>query len=159
MPDEDKTTRPPERALSPANLWAAAAIVAVFTGFCIYLVGQAASDIEPDQWARLLVIFSSFEALAFAAAGLLPGNQIGARSLRALREADQELGRAEAEADGATAKAKTIAEKTIAAAERLKSEGHEEEAGLTRLDPEAERLLDEAVMTARAALDLPARRR
>ncbi|WGW02410.1 hypothetical protein [Tropicibacter oceani] len=67
-------------------------IVIAFLGFAYYLVGQASADAE--TWNRLFSLFSSLEALGFAAAGLLLGRSVGlpgARAIDALQRENAQL--------------------------------------------------------------------
>lgn len=67
-------------------------IVIAFLGFAYYLVDQA--SVEPETWNRLFSIFSSLEALGFAAAGLLLGRSVGlpgAQAIDALQRENAQL--------------------------------------------------------------------
>lgn len=69
--------------VSSVQAWSALGILLVFAGFAGYVVYVATADGTTDGlWSRILVIFSSFEALGFAAAGLLLGQQINATTAR-----------------------------------------------------------------------------
>lgn len=63
--------RPPHAGLSGAPL--AVAVVAVCTWIAFVLVMLLSSDTPEMQWTRLTFVFSSVEAIAFAAAGALFG--------------------------------------------------------------------------------------
>ncbi|WP_372529788.1 hypothetical protein [Aurantimonas coralicida] len=58
-------------------------VFALFAGYVVYVASSGATD---GVWSRILVIFSSFEALGFAAAGLLLGQQINATTARRVSE-------------------------------------------------------------------------
>jgi hypothetical protein len=75
-------------------LIAAAAALLIWVGFAIYLLSQSgASDVK---WTRVAWVFSSIEAVAFAAAGLLFGTTVN-RQRAERAEADAESKRKEAE--------------------------------------------------------------
>ena len=81
-PEGDGDTAP-SLILTTVPIVSAVAIFALFTGLAGWLVWHI-PDTGDDAWARMLTIFSSFEALAFAAAGLLLGERLNGRTLRAL---------------------------------------------------------------------------
>jgi len=65
----------PPKFPNAANWFAAIVIVVVFLVFVLFL-GREAQTATDESWARLLTLFSSIEALAFAAAGLLLGRAV-----------------------------------------------------------------------------------
>jgi hypothetical protein len=79
--------------LSRWNWLAAIAISAAFCAFIVFLLSKADSADDGD-WARYLTLFSSVEALGFAAAGMLLGRTIDKPtrdSVEALKSANDAL--------------------------------------------------------------------
>ncbi|MAU98481.1 MAG: hypothetical protein CMP81_21790 [Fulvimarina sp.] len=96
---------PPSAITSPWAAGAAALILVSFFGFSGWLAWLAASATGTDAdgvWARILVIFTSFESIAFAAAGFLFGGQLSRQSLRALQRSETERGKDKAAMADAT---------------------------------------------------------
>ncbi|GGX48561.1 hypothetical protein [Streptomyces chryseus] len=63
------------RQLVGAAKWVAIVAVAAWVGFSIYLLTQAGSSKE-IEWSRVVWVFASVEAIAFAAAGALFGTSV-----------------------------------------------------------------------------------
>ncbi|MEU4732152.1 hypothetical protein [Streptomyces sp. NPDC023588] len=70
-PDEAVTIKP----LAGPALWVALFAIAAWVGFSIYLLTQAGSTQE-ISWTRIIWVFASVEAIAFAAAGALFGTAV-----------------------------------------------------------------------------------
>ena len=64
-----------------------------FSGWLAWLVTHPTGTNGESEWARILVIFTSFESIAFAAAGFLFGGQLSRQSLRALQHSETERGK------------------------------------------------------------------
>lgn len=78
---------------SRLNWFGAILVSAAFVAFVIFLLIRADAATS-DQWARYLTLFSSVEALGFAAAGMLLGRTIDEptrESVKALRAANDAL--------------------------------------------------------------------
>lgn len=59
----------------PSAIAAAAFLLLAYFGFTVFVAVQS-SDAGTEHWSRLITLFSSLEALGFAAAGLLLGQSI-----------------------------------------------------------------------------------
>jgi hypothetical protein len=80
--------------MSTRTFWVAVAVLALWTGFTVYMITRAGSDGEV-LWTRLAWLFSSVEAVAFAAAGALFGSSVQRdRAEAAERRADKNADRA-----------------------------------------------------------------
>jgi hypothetical protein len=89
------TTPTPSRLAGPA-LWIAGLILVGWCVFTVYLV-RTSSGLDEIQWTRLTWLFSSVEAVVFAAAGALFGTSIQRQRTEAAEQ------RADANAQDATA--------------------------------------------------------
>lgn len=68
----------------PFRYIVAVAIVAAFFAFTYYVAAEGL-EVEDEKWIRLYSIFSSVEALGFAAAGLILGRTIETPQVNQLR--------------------------------------------------------------------------
>lgn len=97
---------PEESKSGPAQILAAVAIMVIFAGFAFYVAAEAkATEDDSERWSRLLTIFSSIEALGFAAAGLLLGQSVAAPARTALRASEDAR---RIEQDSAAARTETM---------------------------------------------------
>jgi len=122
-------------------------IVVAFLGFAYYLVHQASAD--PETWNRLFSLFSSLEALGFAAAGLLLGKSVGLPGAKAIDALQRENAQLSVEANTMRHVAKEI-EGDLQAAQGILSD--ETELAVKRTDAEA--ALSRALKRTSAARDL-----
>jgi len=141
--------------ISTTQIIAAVLIFLGFAGFAGYVV-SIANEATDAEWARVLVVFTSFEALGFAAAGLLLGRQVSRATLERLKDVEQRntvLAQEAAASEGARVE---IAETTIAQVSAAKAMLATGTAGAMELHgdrgaahAEAVRLLDDALDIAR----------
>lgn len=87
------------------NAWAAVAIVVVFALFSAYLA-HSSHGATADQWTRLLTLFKSFEALGFAGAGVLLGQQVARPTEKLLGETQTALSEEREKVDAAKSDAR-----------------------------------------------------
>jgi hypothetical protein len=69
--------------------YVAVAIILCFFGFAFFIASQSMT-LSDSQWTRLYAIFSSLEALGFAAAGMILGRTIDAPNLSRLRDLERQ---------------------------------------------------------------------
>lgn len=98
---------------TPGQINAATIIFAIFALFSGGVL-MFALDTDAEGWARILVIFSTFEALGFAAAGLLLGERGNARNAADLTRTRQRNTALEHRMQSVRAEAIEVAETTRA---------------------------------------------
>ncbi len=102
-----KTTK----TLSGAALVAALIVLAAWLGLLVWLVAHPGASSE--QWARLVAVLGSVEAVAFAAAGALFGTTVQARRVTDARDAADKAEQRATAAESVAAKGKALANATL----------------------------------------------
>ena len=124
-------------------------IVVAFLAFTFYVASRAETE-TPEAWNRLYAVFSSIEALGFAAAGLILGRTIDIPSrqeMRSLQESNAELSVRAKDAKSSIAEA----QREIESAKKILTESND----MSVARPKATLALERALTRANAAQFTP----
>lgn len=116
-----------------AAVAAAFLVILAWLGLLVWLISHTA--ISDAEWARLLVVLGSIEAVAFAAAGALLGTTIQGKRVQEARKREEKAEeQADKERNAANAKTEAAAKgKALATAIKARAKSRSAKAGTERV--------------------------
>lgn len=116
-----------------AGVIAAFLVIVVWLGLLVWLISH--TGISDAEWARLLVVLGSVEAVAFAAAGALLGTTIQGKRVQEARKREEKAEeQADKERNAATAKTEAAAKgKALATAIKARAKSRSAKGGVERV--------------------------